>query len=124
MMMVSTCVEFRLLAMPLIPLSHLGREAEPERKFRLMERVRVAMGERRFSLRTQETYASWIRRYILFHGRRHPSDLDEVDVSAFLSSGCGRVECQLYCLLRRSVRFSAVSGLRNGLSCLSYMVAD
>ena len=85
MMMVSTCVEFRLLAMPLIPLSHLGRDAEHERKFRLMERVRVAMGERRFSLRTQETYASWIRRYILFHGRRHPSDLDEVDVSAFLS---------------------------------------
>jgi len=35
-MMVSTGVEFRLLAMPLIPLSHLGREAEPERKFRLM----------------------------------------------------------------------------------------
>lgn len=71
--------------MSLIPLSHLGREAEPERKYRLMERVRFAMRARRFSERTEEAYASWIRRYILFCGRRHPRDLDEADVARFLS---------------------------------------
>jgi len=69
----------------LIPLSHLGREAEPERKFRLMERVRFVLRERRLSSRTEEAYCSWIRRYILFHGRRHPSELDEGDVGKFLS---------------------------------------
>ena len=70
---------------PLIPVSHLGPEREPERKYRLMERVRFAMDARRFSARTQEAYSSWIRRYIFFHGRRHPSDLDEADVGRFLT---------------------------------------
>jgi integrase len=50
-----------------------------------MEVVRRAMRERRFSERTIEAYTSWIRRYIEFHGRRHPRDMDAEDVSAFLS---------------------------------------
>jgi len=41
---------------------------------------------RHYSLRTEEAYVGWIRRYILFHGKRHPNELDENDVSAFLSS--------------------------------------
>src|SRR5687767_11065570 len=73
------------MVLPLIPLSHLGRQPEPERKYRLMEKVRFAMSMKRFSVRTQEAYSSWIRRYIIFHGRRHPSDLDEADVARFLS---------------------------------------
>jgi integron integrase len=70
---------------PLIPLSHLNAPAEPERKYRLMEMVRRAMRERRYSARTEEAYIAWIRRYILFSGRRHPVDLDVTDVQAFLS---------------------------------------
>lgn len=70
---------------PLIPMSQLNGPPEPARKLRLMERVRRAMGERRFSPRTEEAYTGWIRRYIVFHGRRHPADLDAGDVSAFLS---------------------------------------
>lgn len=70
---------------PLIPMSHLSGPPEPERKLRLMERVRRVMRERRFSRRTEQAYTSWIRRYIEFHGRRHPADLDATDVSAFLS---------------------------------------
>lgn len=70
---------------PLIPATHLRRAAEPERKHRLMEIVRREMLERRYSPRTQEAYAGWIRRYILYSGRRHPADLDVVDVRAFLS---------------------------------------
>jgi len=73
------------MARPVIPLSHLGPEPEPERKYRLMEQVRFAMRAKRFSVRTQEAYSGWIRRYIIFHGRRHPSDLDEADVGRFLS---------------------------------------
>ena len=73
------------MARPFIPLSHLGPQPEPDRKYRLMEQVRFAMRAKRFSERTQEAYSSWIRRYIIFHERRHPADLDEADVARFLS---------------------------------------
>jgi integron integrase len=68
-----------------VPLAHLNAPPEPERKFRLMEIVRRALRERRYGVRTQEVYEAWIRRYIVFSGRRHPADLDEADVRAFLS---------------------------------------
>src|SRR5205085_5208655 len=35
---------------------------------------------------TEQAYVAWIRRYILYHGKRHPSELDEEHVAAFLSS--------------------------------------
>src|SRR4029434_3026846 len=41
---------------------------------------------RHYSLRTEEAYVGWIRRYILFHGKRHPRELEEGHVSEFLSS--------------------------------------
>ena len=71
--------------LPLIPLSHLGSAAEPERKFRLMEIVRVRMRERRYSVRTEQAYLFWIRRFVLHHGRRHPRELDVDAVRSFLS---------------------------------------
>ena len=73
------------MPLPLIPSSHLIGSPEPERKYRLMEIVRRAMRERRYSRRTEEAYVGWIRRFIIFSGRRHPADLDETDVRAFLS---------------------------------------
>src|SRR4051812_38801753 len=69
----------------LVPESHVGRSPEPERKFRFMEKVRRALAEQRYSRRTCVAYAEWIRRYIIFHGRRHPVDLDVEDAKAFLS---------------------------------------
>jgi integron integrase len=70
---------------PRIPHNHLRGAPEPERKFRLMERVRVVLAERRFSPRTCEAYLGWIRAYIEFHGRRHPADLSEAEVGSYLS---------------------------------------
>lgn len=69
----------------LIPANQLGPKPEPERKFRFMEKVRQALMEHRYSRRTCAAYADWIRRYIIFHGRRHPIDLDAEDAKAFLS---------------------------------------
>jgi integron integrase len=40
---------------------------------------------RHLSRRTEKTYVAWIRRYILFHGRRHPRELTAEDVSGFLT---------------------------------------
>lgn len=51
-----------------------------------MEIVRRKLREARYSVRTQKTYADWTLRFIRFHGRRHPKDMGEDEVSAFLSS--------------------------------------
>src|SRR2546427_12227810 len=52
---------------------------------RLLPRVREAMRTRHMSPRTEEAYLGWIRRYILFHGKRHPAELGAPEVSRFLS---------------------------------------
>ena len=60
-------------------------EPAPSRKPKLLEQVRELLRSRHYSFRTEEAYAGWIRRYILFHSKRHPAELDESYVSAFLS---------------------------------------
>ena len=52
---------------------------------KLLDRVREAIRTRHYSRRTEEAHLSWIRRFIVFHGKRHPRDLGEVEVSAFVS---------------------------------------
>ena len=51
-----------------------------------MEQVRRAIRLRHYSRRTEEAYVTWIRRFIVFHNKRHPSGLDATHISAFLSS--------------------------------------
>ena len=41
----------------------------------LLERVRAALRIRHYSRRTEKAYVAWIRRYILFHGKRHPVEM-------------------------------------------------
>lgn len=52
---------------------------------RLLDRVRAAIRVRHYSYRTEQQYVAWIRRYILFHGRRHPDVLGGPEVERFLS---------------------------------------
>ncbi|MGD9603258.1 MAG: integron integrase [Gammaproteobacteria bacterium] len=52
---------------------------------RLLDRVREALRVRHYSLRTEESYLHWIRRYILFHGKRHPGEMGEAEMEEFLS---------------------------------------
>src|SRR2546428_7648984 len=61
------------------------REAEP-RAPRLLDRVRAALRARHYSRRTEGVYVAWIRRYILFHDKRHPTDMGAPEVTSFLSS--------------------------------------
>jgi integron integrase len=56
---------------------------------RLLDRVREAIRLRHYSPRTEEAYVAWIRRFILFHGKRHPQELGEVEVTAFVSGLAG-----------------------------------
>jgi integron integrase len=52
---------------------------------RLLDRVRHAVRVRHYSRRTEAVYVDWIRRYILFHRKRHPSTMGGAEVSAFLT---------------------------------------
>jgi len=70
---------------PLIPVSHLSRQPETERRLRLLERVRHRLRASRYSRRTEQAYIGWVRRFVLFNGRRHPALLGEAEVSAFLT---------------------------------------
>jgi integron integrase len=52
---------------------------------KLLDRVRQAIRTRHYSRSTERTYCAWIRRFILFHGKRHPADLGAPEVRRFLS---------------------------------------
>jgi integrase len=51
----------------------------------LLDQVRSCIRLRHYSIRTEEAYLSWIKRYILYHDKRHPLDLGQLEVSAFLT---------------------------------------
>lgn len=53
---------------------------------RLLDRVRAEIRLRHYSPRTEKAYVGWIRRYILFHGVRHPDEMGAGEVSLFLSN--------------------------------------
>ncbi|HMC95466.1 MAG TPA: phage integrase N-terminal SAM-like domain-containing protein, partial [Polyangia bacterium] len=53
---------------------------------RLLDRVRTSLRTRHYSARTEKAYVGWIRRFILFHHKRHPETLGEPEIAAFLSS--------------------------------------
>jgi integron integrase len=50
-----------------------------------MEQVHHAIRRRYFSPRTEEAYRYWIRQYIYFNGKRHPAELGEPEITAFLN---------------------------------------
>lgn len=52
---------------------------------RLLDQVRAAIRVRGYSPRTEKAYVRWIRRFVRFHGTRHPRDLAEPEVSSFLT---------------------------------------
>lgn len=52
---------------------------------RLLEQVRDLIRIKHYSIRTEQAYLQWIRRFILFHGKRHPRELGAEQVTAFLS---------------------------------------
>ncbi|MES1209758.1 MAG: integron integrase [Pseudomonadota bacterium] len=47
--------------------------------------MRMAIRTRHLSPRTEEAYIGWLRRFILFHGKRHPDEMAEPEITAFLS---------------------------------------
>lgn len=52
---------------------------------KLLDRVRDVIRRKHYSFRTEQAYTDWIRRFILFHGKRHPSEMAETEVTQFLT---------------------------------------
>jgi hypothetical protein len=57
---------------------------------RLFDVVRETIRRRHYSYRTEKTYLHWIKRFILFSGRRHPRELGASEVTAFLNEFVAR----------------------------------
>jgi integrase len=73
------------LEVTLLDSSTPAGQAELALKPRLLDHVRDCLRRRHYSLRTEKVYIGWIRRFVLFHWKRHPQELGPVEVTAFLS---------------------------------------
>jgi len=54
-------------------------------KKKLLDQVRDKMRFKHYSIKTEESYAGWIKRYILFHNKRHPIEMGKVEIERFLT---------------------------------------
>jgi len=52
---------------------------------KLLDKVRDKIRVKHYSIRTETQYLQWIKRFILFHGKRHPQEMDAIEVEAFLT---------------------------------------
>ena len=59
--------------------------AESRQSPKLLDRVRALIRAKHYSLRTERIYVFWIKRFICFHGKRHPESMGKIEVEAFLS---------------------------------------
>ena len=50
-----------------------------------MDRLRQEIRVRHYSMRTEQAYTDWVRRFIVFHGKRYPSELGAAEVASFLT---------------------------------------
>ena len=65
------------------PITSAVPEAAPAPK--LLDRMRNHLRTRHYSIRTETAYVDWARRFILFHGKRHPQEMGGAEVEAFLT---------------------------------------
>jgi len=57
---------------------------EPTPK-RLLDQVREAIHSKHYSIRTENAYVDWRRRFVLFHDKRHPNEMGAPEIEAFLT---------------------------------------
>lgn len=60
-------------------------EHNPSPKPKLLDQVRNAIRLKNYAYSTEKTYVHWVKRYILFHNKRHPLEMDVSEVEAFLT---------------------------------------
>ncbi|WP_439711784.1 phage integrase N-terminal SAM-like domain-containing protein [Acidithiobacillus ferrianus] len=62
-------------------------QATPSTPPRLLDQVRARIRVMHYSIRTEEAYTDWARRFILFHHKRHPKNMGAAEVEAFTTGG-------------------------------------
>ena len=77
---------------------------------KLLDQVRMAVRMRHYSRRTEQAYVAWIRRFVVFQGKRHPRSLGEKEVTVVSSLATRGVSA--------STQNQALSAILNG-SCLA-----
>ena len=70
---------------PFMATEVVAQAASPGKPKKLLAQVRDLLRLKHYSLRTERCYCDWIERFIRFHGKRHPRDLGEEEMSAFLT---------------------------------------
>jgi len=88
---------------------HSHQQTKP----RLLDQVRNVLRLEHYSYRTEEAYVQWIKRLIVFNGKRHSEEMGEEEVSQFLTwlarspkpSGCTFVICTSWCQTHK-IQFS------------------
>jgi hypothetical protein len=68
---------------------------------KLLDQPREAARLRHLSLRTEQAYVGWIRRHVLFHGKRHPREMGAEEIGGFPSD----------LAVHRRLRFHPAAGL-------------
>src|SRR5262245_66506854 len=64
---------------------HVNWAPGPRPKQKLLDRAQEIIRLKHYSIRTERAYLSWMRRYILFHHKRHPQEMGPAEIEAFLS---------------------------------------
>ncbi|MBW2642306.1 MAG: phage integrase N-terminal SAM-like domain-containing protein, partial [Deltaproteobacteria bacterium] len=59
-----------------------NKEQKPEK---LLDLAREILRRKHYSIRTEETYVGWIKRYIYFHNKQHPKDMGVPEIEEFLT---------------------------------------
>ena len=81
---------------------------------KLLDQVRQRIRLKGYSIRTEKTYVSWIRQFILFHGKRHPQDMGKPEIEAFLT----------YLVMKRNVASATQNQAFNSILFLYNHVLD
>ena len=58
-------------------------KSQPLQPPKLLKQLRIHLRTRHYSIRTEQTYIDWVRRFILFDGNRHPRDMGAAEVEHF-----------------------------------------
>jgi integron integrase len=66
-------------------MTYISHPYYGSRKPKLLDQVRQTIRTRHYSIRTEEAYVQWIKRFILFHDKRHPREMGVKEVEQFLS---------------------------------------
>ena len=72
-----------ILSNPVSPYPRIA--PEPAQKPKLLDRLREALRSRHYSRRTEQTYCHWVKRFIYFHNVRHPAQMAEPEINAYLT---------------------------------------